>query len=216
MNSTPTLLSGMKRRLWIVGLFGIAGAVLAAIPQPSKVEDQATTFEATHTMLINDTTGLSSSTGVPPDQVVLLATNGDVPQQVADEIGFKGNPAALADQISVTFDQATGALLFTTSQSSAARGGADRRHVRRGHQCLSDRPSGTRLQQATPDVAGSALGIRAGTRRPDRGARGRPDESRPRPSVTPSRGSTAWRSNKTCHSAIPRASCHSPRCSAQS
>jgi Mrp family chromosome partitioning ATPase len=120
MNTTSSLLSGLKRRLWIIALFGAVGAVVAAIPQPQNVEEQATTFNATHTMLINDTAGLSSSVGVSPNQVVLLATTGEVPEEVADEIGFSGNPAALSSQVSVSFDQASGALTFSTSSDMAA------------------------------------------------------------------------------------------------
>ena len=121
MTSTAPLLTGVKRRIWIVVLFGIAGALLGAAPQPQKVEEQATTFEATHTMLLNDANGLSSSVGVSPNQVVILSTVGEVPKRVAEEIGFEGNPAELSSQVSVSFDQSSGALLFTTSQDTAER-----------------------------------------------------------------------------------------------
>jgi hypothetical protein len=116
MTSTSSPLTGLKRRLWIVALFGVIGAVLGAVPQPQKVEETATTFNATHTMLINDTAGLSSSVGVSPNQVVLLATTGEVPERVAEEIGFGGNPAELASRVSVTFDQASGALVFQSQR----------------------------------------------------------------------------------------------------
>ena len=121
MTNAPSLLSGLKRRLWIVAIFGIIGAVLGAIPQPQEVEEQATTFNATHTMLLNDTAGLSSSAGVSPNQVVLLATTGEVPERVAEEIEYGGNPTALSSQITVSFDQASGALLFSTSQDTSDR-----------------------------------------------------------------------------------------------
>ena len=115
MTSTSSPLTGLKRRLWIVALLGIVGAGIGAVPQPQRVEEQATTFNATHTMLVNDTAGLSSSAGVSPNQVVLLATTGEVPERVAQEIGFSGNPASLASRISVSFDQSSGALRFSTS-----------------------------------------------------------------------------------------------------
>jgi Mrp family chromosome partitioning ATPase len=119
MTTTSSPLSGLKRRLWIVALFGIIGAVLGALPQPQKVEEQATAFNATHTMLINDTSGLSSSAGVSPNQVVLLATTGEVPERVAEQIGFSGNPAQLSSRVLVSFDQANGALLFSTTSDTA-------------------------------------------------------------------------------------------------
>ncbi len=121
MTTTSPLLSGVRRRLWIVFLFGVVGAVLGAAPQPQKVEEQATTFDATNTMLVNDSGGLSSSVGVSPNQVVILSTVGEVPKRVAEQIGFDGNPAELSSQVSVSFDQASGALLFTTSQDTAER-----------------------------------------------------------------------------------------------
>lgn len=119
MTTTSSPLSGLKRRLWIVALFGIIGAALGALPQPQQVEEQATTFSATHTMLINDTAGLSSGAGVSPNQVVLLATTGEVPERVAEELDFSGNPTELSSQVSVTFDQANGALLFSTTSDTA-------------------------------------------------------------------------------------------------
>jgi capsular polysaccharide biosynthesis protein len=117
--TTLSPLSGLRRRLWIVVVLGIVGALLGAIPQPQRVEEQATTFTAVHTMLVNDVSGLSSSVGVSPNQVVLLATTGEVPKRVAEEIGFTGNPATLASRVTVNFDQPSGALRFQSSDETA-------------------------------------------------------------------------------------------------
>jgi Mrp family chromosome partitioning ATPase len=70
-------------------------------------------------MLVNDTAGLSGSVGVSPNQVVLLATTGEVPERVAEELDFTGNPATLASRVSVAFDQASGALRFQSAQETA-------------------------------------------------------------------------------------------------
>jgi Mrp family chromosome partitioning ATPase len=117
--TTLSPLSGLRRRLWIVVLLGIVGALLGAIPQPQRVEEQATTFTAVHTMLVNDPSGLSSSAGVSPNQVVLLATTGEVPKRVAEEIDFAGNPATLASRVAVSFDPPSGALRFQSSDETA-------------------------------------------------------------------------------------------------
>lgn len=118
MSGQSTLISGLRRRLWVVALFGVGGAVVGGLPQPQAVEEQATTFRATHTMLLNDTAGLTGSAGVSPNQVALLATTGEVPERVAAELGFQGNPAVLASRVTVSFEQATGALRFTTQQDN--------------------------------------------------------------------------------------------------
>lgn len=118
--TNPSLLPALRRYLWIIALLAVAGALLGAVPQPERVEEQATTFSATHTMLVNDTSGLAASAGVSPNQVALLATTGEVPERVAAELGFPGNPATLASLVAVTFDQATGALTFATTAETAA------------------------------------------------------------------------------------------------
>lgn len=119
--TAPSPLLGIRRRLWIIALFGIGGAMIGALPQPAQVEEQATTFTAVHTMLINDSAGLTSSAGVSPNQVVLLATTGVVPERVAEAIEFDGNAPTLAAQMSVNFDQGSGALRFSTRQETPER-----------------------------------------------------------------------------------------------
>lgn len=120
MNNTSAL-GAVRSRWWVVALLTAVGAALGALPEPSRVSEQsqATQYQATHTLLINNTDfAYSSSTGVSPNQITLLATNGEVPKRVAEEVRFGGNGAELASQVQVAFDPSTGALTFTTTQST--------------------------------------------------------------------------------------------------
>jgi Mrp family chromosome partitioning ATPase len=115
MNQNPHL-AAIKRRWWLVVALALLGAVIGAIPQSERVEEQATSFTATHTMLPNE--GGDSSI-VSTSQVELLATTGEVPARVAERLNFSGNPAELAAQMNVQFELETGALRFSTQQATA-------------------------------------------------------------------------------------------------
>ena len=114
MESNSTV-GALKRRWWVIVLFALIGGVLGALPQPAKVEEQVRTFTATHTMLLNDQTSTTAST-ISPEQVTLFAGTGEVPKRTAEAIGFDGNPATLASQITASFDFATGAVTVSTTQ----------------------------------------------------------------------------------------------------
>ncbi len=118
-------LAAIRRRWWVVVLLALLGATLGALPEPARVEEQSKLirYQATHTLLLNNTDSLNSSgaTAVSPNQVALLATTGEVPKRVAERIGFQGNSAELASQVEVEFDFVTTALTVTTTQDSAAR-----------------------------------------------------------------------------------------------
>ena len=118
-NSSP--IGAIRRRWWIIILMAVVGAVLGALPQPEKVEEQVRTFTATHTLLSNTESDESSSSAISPQQVPLFATTGEVPARVAEAIGYSGNPATLASQIVPLFDFATGALTISTSGEAADR-----------------------------------------------------------------------------------------------
>lgn len=118
--SNTSALGAIKRRWWIVVLLAVVGAILGAIPETERVESQVDrSFTATHTMLVNNTENLTSGATISPNQVTLLATTGEVPQRVVEQLDYSGNAATLASQVEVAFDYATGALTFTTTQGSA-------------------------------------------------------------------------------------------------
>lgn len=118
-------IAAVRRRWWLVAAMGLAGAVLGALPEPQQVEEQATTFSATHTMLANNTeAAFSSTSAISPNQVTLLATTGEVPRRVAERIGFTGGEAVLAGQVVTNFDLASGAFTVTSDQDTAEQAAA--------------------------------------------------------------------------------------------
>ena len=117
-------LTVILRRWWIVAMCAFLGAAIGGLPGTKAPEDDASaTYRATHTMLINDTAALREGTSnvVSASQVPLLATTGEVPARVAEQLGADVNAATLASQIVVVLDPNTGALSFTTTQSSPER-----------------------------------------------------------------------------------------------
>lgn len=121
MNNSPPL-RALRRRWWIVVLMAIVGAIFGALPQPEKVDEQVRTFDATHTLLLNnEVSEQASASAISPQQVTLFVTTGEVPARVAAEIGYDGNPASLASQVTSIFDFNTGALTISTTGEDAAR-----------------------------------------------------------------------------------------------
>jgi Mrp family chromosome partitioning ATPase len=112
----------IKRRWWVIVLLALIGAGFGAIPAPEKVAEKSklTRYSATHTLLINNSDTASSGAAViSPNQVTLLATAGEVPSRVAEQIKYPDNPAILASQVVVSFDATTGALTISTTQDTA-------------------------------------------------------------------------------------------------
>jgi Mrp family chromosome partitioning ATPase len=121
MNNTSPL-GVIRRRWWIILLMAVIGAAVGALPEPEKVEEQARTFSATHTLLLNDETSTEqASAAISPNQVTLFVTTGEVPLRAAEALDFRGNPATLASQVTSLFDFGTGALTISTIQESADR-----------------------------------------------------------------------------------------------
>jgi Mrp family chromosome partitioning ATPase len=119
-NSSP--LGAIRRRWWIIVLMAIIGAIFGALPEPEKVEEQVRTFSATHTMLLNnELSNQVSTSAISPEQVSLFATTGEVPARVVDVIGYGGNPASLASQVTSEFDFSNGALTISTTGEDPAQ-----------------------------------------------------------------------------------------------
>lgn len=116
-------MAATRRRWWVIVLLAVIGAGLAAAPETKTVREATRvvrTYEATHTMLVNDTAGVTGSE-VSPGQVNLFAKVGEVPQRVADLLDYDGNIVEFANQIEVNYDAYSGALTFSTSQPTAER-----------------------------------------------------------------------------------------------
>jgi len=117
MNNTSPF-AAIKQRWWLIIVFTALGALIGAIPQPEQVEQQATSYDATNTSLVNDGGNAAS---VSVSQIPLLATAGEVPARVAATINYSGNSAQLASQVEVSIDFETSALTISTEQSSPER-----------------------------------------------------------------------------------------------
>ena len=107
------ILGAIKRRWWLIAIFAVVGALLGALPEPAQVEEQERSFSATHTLLVNDTSGQQSFSAISPNQVTLFATTGEVPQRAAVTLDYSGNPASLADRVDPDYDFSNGALTKT-------------------------------------------------------------------------------------------------------
>src|SRR6187455_711516 len=116
-----SLAGALQRRWWIVVVAGIIGAVLGAAPSPKNTADSAaSSFEATHTLLIDSTdpNGQIGSDTISLNQIVLLTKTGDVPRIVAERIGYSSNPASLAAEIAVNLDPSSNSLQISTTQAT--------------------------------------------------------------------------------------------------
>ena len=102
----------------------LLGVLAGALPAPSaqgvSAIDTTTTWTASHTLLISNSSATQSiySDPVAVNQLQLFAVTGEVPKRVAQSIGYSGAPAALAGQVTVAVDQNTGALRITTTQTT--------------------------------------------------------------------------------------------------
>ncbi len=112
----------LLRRWPIIAIGALMGAVFAfvatddAAPQAVRSE-----FRATHTLLstLQSFSSTSQVGTVTFAQVPVFATTGEVPRIVAERLGFKGPPAALAAQVTVETDTQTGTIRFTSVQENA-------------------------------------------------------------------------------------------------
>ncbi len=114
------VLGALRRYWWVVLALGLFGALLGAVPKPASTVDGLMRFQATHFLLVSSSSGSIYNDPVAINQVVLLATTGEVPKRAAEALG-EASSAALAGQVAVTLDQSTGALSLTTTQDSAGR-----------------------------------------------------------------------------------------------
>jgi capsular exopolysaccharide synthesis family protein len=106
----------LLRRRWrlLVAAVLVAG-VVAWITTPATPSNEQVTYEATQTLLRDD-----SALTPPPAlaQVALFVKTGEVPQRVADRIGSGASAADLIKRVEVTPDEPSGSIEITASGPS--------------------------------------------------------------------------------------------------
>ncbi|MFM7685364.1 MAG: hypothetical protein ACKPDI_05500, partial [Actinomycetota bacterium] len=106
-------------------LLAAVGVLVGAIPNPSTTADaplENITYQAKHTLLVGTPSGsdfVQNQTTF--NQLELFATVGEVPARAAQRLGFDGEPAQLASEVSVEVNAEAGALRIGTEQESAQR-----------------------------------------------------------------------------------------------
>jgi capsular exopolysaccharide synthesis family protein len=116
-------LAGIGRR-WkvIVACLVVALAVgwFLSPDEEAPVAHGGTSFQAT-TYLLSTTSGFGVRGGSSIDTVAALATLGEVPRRVAEDIGYQGDPATLATTVRAEPDDTTQLLKLTATASTAPR-----------------------------------------------------------------------------------------------
>lgn len=120
MTGTRTI-DVLRRFWWLVALLVVAGGVLGGLPAPEQAADAITRWNASHTILVSNSSSEQGSYIDPQqfNQLTLFATTGQVPLRVAERLGYDGAPAALAGSITVEADQQSGALRIRTTQDTS-------------------------------------------------------------------------------------------------
>jgi capsular exopolysaccharide synthesis family protein len=105
----------LRRRWRLLGACILVAGTVAWVTTPANPSDREVTYEATHTLLRDD-----SSTIPPPSlaQVALFVRTGDVPARVAERVGFDGTPGELARNVEVEPEETSGSIDITAAGSS--------------------------------------------------------------------------------------------------
>lgn len=106
-----TGLAVLRPYWWVIVLFTVVGAVLGALPEPSTTQDSSVSYQATHTLLMQSTSGNLYSDPVFLSQIQLFATIGEVPKRAAARLGVSVAEVA----VSPALDQTNGAFSITAS-----------------------------------------------------------------------------------------------------
>ncbi|MDO8362925.1 MAG: hypothetical protein Q7V88_08505 [Actinomycetota bacterium] len=118
-----TAMEALRRFWWIALLFAIGGAVLGAIPEPSKAADAVVTYRAEHVLLVKSDNGSIFADPIATNQLTLYAVTGEVPKRVAARFGLGTDEAAelaASSHISTpVLDATTGALVIQAADATA-------------------------------------------------------------------------------------------------
>lgn len=109
-----TAMEALRRFWWVALLFALGGAVLGALPEPANTADAVITYRADHVLLVSSENGSIFADPIATNQLILYATTGDVPKNVAATLGLS-SPAVAVAGASASLDATTGALTITVA-----------------------------------------------------------------------------------------------------
>lgn len=107
-------LRALRRRWVIVIASGVLAVVAAGLLTLGNIGPVGTTYQAT-TMLLKAGYSGSPVDAISLDTVTALATVGEIPGRVAEQIGYEGDPALLASKVSAEVQEGSGLLLITAT-----------------------------------------------------------------------------------------------------
>lgn len=107
-----------RQRWWIILACTALAAAVVFIVSPQKVSDQppSSSYTATATLLVSTQPG---EAGEPLGRVALYVSTGEVPRAAAERLGYEGDPAVLAQQVTVTPDSVAQALTISSTNADA-------------------------------------------------------------------------------------------------
>ena len=86
---SSSVMVALRRWWWVVLAITALGAAAGAVPEPAKSVSAAVSYNATHTLLVADSTDPNNVTGGYAifNQIPLFATTGEVPKRAVAQIG---------------------------------------------------------------------------------------------------------------------------------
>lgn len=114
----------IARRRWLVIVTcALVAATVTWFITPAQADksDGAVSYTATATLLVGN--GLTGQ-GVSLDRLALFVKTGQIPTSAAEVLGYAGDPAVLASQVTVTPEPAAAALTISASSSNGAQAAA--------------------------------------------------------------------------------------------
>ena len=109
----------IAKRHWLMIVLLVAAAM--AIVFWTSPERESTSYEATHVMLVESSQGQGSQGAANPQVVALWTTVGQVPVLAAEALGYEGEPAELAQQVTATADRDLGTVSITATDENPDR-----------------------------------------------------------------------------------------------
>ncbi len=108
-----------KRRWLMIALLVAAAVAIVFWTSPQRVTNS---YDATHVLLVESGgQGQGSQGAANPQVVALWSTVGEVPERAAEILGYEGEPATLAQQVTATADRNLSTVSITATDEDPAQ-----------------------------------------------------------------------------------------------